>query len=186
MRILSKNDVLVNKSKIVADIAAGAVFIYPTDTIYGLGCDATDDHAVRRVRQLKGRYTKPFSVIAPSLNWIKENCELSGKAMAWLVKLPARYTLILPLKNPNAVCAQTNAGLNTLGVRIPDHWIFELVSSVNKPLITTSVNVVSEPPATSREELERFAVDFIVYEGEKPGRPSTIVDLTKGERVLER
>lgn len=185
MKLLSKNDLFANKSKIIADIAKGAVFIYPTDTIYGIGCVATKDASVRRIRELKGRETKPFSVIAPSIDWIKENCELSGKAKAWLVKLPGPYTLILPLKNPKAVCAQTNVGLKTLGVRIPDHWISEFVAEINKPILTTSVNLVGQPPATKLEELELFDVDFIIYEGKKTGRPSTIVDLIAG-KVIKR
>ncbi len=185
MRILSKNDVIVKKPKILAEILAGAVFIYPTDTIYGIGCDATNDASVQRIRQLKGRETKPFSIIAPSIDWIKENCELSAKAKPWLVKLPGPYTLILPLKNPNSVSAQTNMGMKTIGVRMPNHWISELVAQLNKPVVTTSVNTAGNSPGTKREELEQFAVDFIIYEGEKKGAPSTIVDLVSG-KVIKR
>jgi len=179
--VLSKNDVVANKPKILAQIKNGAVFIYPTDTVYGIGCDATNDVSVRRVRELKGQEKRPFSVIAPSIEWIKENCEISDKAMGWLVKLPGPYTLILPLKNMNAVCAQANMGMKTLGVRIPDHWIASLIAELNKPIITTSVNLVGKPVATQREQLEEFYVDFIIYEGDKTARPSTIVDTVSGK-----
>ena len=184
MRILSKNDIIVNRPKLIAEIKKGAVFIYPTDTIYGIGCDATNDASVRKIRELKGRDTKPFSVIAPSIDWIKENCELTDKAKAWLVKLPGPYTLILNLKNPNAICAQTNMGMKTIGVRIPDHWIASLVADVGKPVITTSVNVAGNPPAATREQLGQFAVDFIIYEGDKLGKPSTVIDLTKDGKII--
>lgn len=183
MQVFSKSDVLASKPKILAKIAS-EVFIYPTDTIYGIGCDATNDSSVKRIRELKGRDSKPFSVIAPSISWIKDNCVLSDKAKSWLLKLPGPYTLILPLKNPKAVCAQTNMGLNSLGVRIPDHWISELVASFGKPIITTSVNVAGKPPAIKLEQLELFAVEFIIYEGEKLGKPSTVVDLIKGEQII--
>jgi tRNA threonylcarbamoyl adenosine modification protein (Sua5/YciO/YrdC/YwlC family) len=186
MRILSKNDLMVNRSKIVAEIKQGAVFIYPTDTIYGVGCDATNDVSVRKIRALKGRDAKPFSVIAPSIDWIHDNCELSDKAKAWLVKLPGPYTLILNLKNSGAVCAQTNMGMKTIGVRIPNHWIASLISDVGKPVITTSVNLAGSPPAGTREQLEKFVVDFIIYEGDRQGRPSTVVDLTKDGKVLRQ
>lgn len=186
MHVYTKEEAFANKTKLIEEISKGAVFIYPTDTIYGLGCDATNDHSVRRIRELKGRYIKPLSIIAPSLSWIKENCELSDKAKAWLLKLPGPYTLIVLLKNPSAICVQTNRGLKTLGVRFPDHWIFELVASIKKPIITTSVNVSGKHPATNQEQLERFDVNFIIYEGEKPGKPSTVVDLTKDERIMER
>ncbi len=185
MRILSKNDVIVKKPEILAEILSGAVFIYPTDTIYGIGCDATIDQSVQRIRQLKGRETKPFSIIAPSIDWIEENCELSAKAKSWLLKLPGPYTLILPLKNPGSVSAQTNMGMKTIGVRMPNHWISEILAQVNKPIVTTSVNMAGNPPSTRREELEQFAVDFIIYEGEKKGAPSTIVDLVS-DKVIKR
>ncbi len=185
MQVFSKDEVLKNKKEIVSQIAKGAVFIYPTDTIYGVGCDATNDASVKRIRELKGRDTKPLSVIAPSLDWIKENCELNDKAKSWLLKFPGPYTLILSLKNPDAVSAQTNRGLNTLGVRIPDHWISSLVADFGRPIITTSVNSAGKPPATRLDQFERFAVDFIIYGGEKSGHPSTIIDTVSG-RVIKR
>lgn len=185
MRVLSKNYVIVNRPKIVKEIQQGAVFIYPTDTIYGIGCDATNSDAVSRIRELKQRDTNPFSVIAPSLDWIKENCEVSEKAKSWLVKLPGPYTLIFPLKNPSAVSSQTNRGLKTLGVRIPDHWISSLAAELGKPIVTTSVNFVGKPPCTTRAEFEQFDVDFVIYEGDRQGKPSTIVD-TVTEKVIQR
>ena len=175
MRVLSKND--VNK-QVISEIVRGAVFIYPTDTIYGVGCDATSHNSVKRIRELKGREKKPFSVIAPSVQWIRENCDLNEVAKSWLLKLPGPYTLLLPLKNSDAVCAQTNMGLNTIGVRIPDHWISDLVEKVGKPIITTSVNLSGNPPSTNIDQLEQFSVDFIIFEGEKLSSPSKIIDTT--------
>jgi tRNA threonylcarbamoyl adenosine modification protein (Sua5/YciO/YrdC/YwlC family) len=186
MRIISKNDISKSKPKFIKEIQAGAVFIYPTDTIYGFGCDATSDIAVQKIRDLKDRDKKPFSIIAPSIDWIKENCELSDSAKKWLLHLPGPYTLILKMKNPTAVCAQANMGMKTIGVRIPNHWISELVASVGRPIITTSVNRTGKPPAVIKQELVLFEVDFIIYEGDKQGKPSTIVDLTAGEKIIQR
>lgn len=176
MKIYTKQDVFEIKQKIINDIANGAVFIYPTDTIYGIGCDATGEDAVKRIRTLKGREEKPFSVIAPSLDWIRENCDVKEE---WFEKLPGPYTIIAPLKNPDAVCTETNNGLDTIGIRIPDHWISEIVSEINKPIITTSVNAAGTPPATTQKELEQFDVDFIIYDGTLSGRPSTVIDPEK-------
>jgi L-threonylcarbamoyladenylate synthase len=186
MHILSKNDVIREKVKVLNDINAGAVFIYPTDTIYGIGCDATNDASVRRLRELKARDKKPFSVIAPSMDWINENCAPSDKSKALLSKLPGPYTLIIPLKNPRAVCAHANMGMKTIGVRIPDHWISELVAELNKPIITTSVNLSGQSPAFELSEFENFGVDFIIYEGEKRGKPSTVIDLTQNGKIVQR
>ncbi len=181
MRVLSKNDVIVHKLKIVSEIAAGAVFIYPTDTIYGIGCDATSDKSVRRIRELKQRDSKPFSIIAPSIDWIKDNCELNDKAKSWLLKLPGPYTLILPLRNTSAVCAQANMGVKTIGVRIPNHWIADLVSKLGRPLVTTSVNTAGAPPSTKLEQLQSFNVDFIIFDGELAGKSSTVIDTVSGK-----
>ncbi|MEM3154209.1 MAG: L-threonylcarbamoyladenylate synthase [Candidatus Woesearchaeota archaeon] len=186
MRIVSKNDVINSRPEFVKEILAGAVFIYPTDTIYGIGCDATNGASVKRIRELKNRDKKPFSVIAPSIEWVREHCILSDKAKTWLLKLPGPYTLVLKMKNPTVVSAQTNMGMKTIGVRLPDHWIAEFVASVGKPIITTSVNKAGKPPAAIKQELEMFDVDFIIYEGDKQGKPSTIVDLTGGEKIIQR
>lgn len=182
MKIYSKADVLKQKRQILKDIKAGAVFIYPTDTIYGFGCDATNQDAVERIRNLKQREGKPFSVIAPSTDWILANCEVSQKAKAWLLKLPGPYTLVLPLTGK--VAPSANKGLNTLGVRIPDHWISSLVSDLDCPVITTSVNRSGRPPCSRLDQFKQFDVDFILYEGDKVGKPSRVVDLTQGERVI--
>ena len=77
MRILTKEEFLLEKIQLFEEILDGAVFVYPTDTIYGIGCNATDEKAVRKLRELKGRPTNPFSVIVPSTEWILENCILN-------------------------------------------------------------------------------------------------------------
>lgn len=185
MPIFSKSYVIVNKPKLVKEIQEGAVFIYPTDTIYGIGCDATNSAAVKRIREIKQRDAKPFSVIAPSIDWIRENCEISEHAKSWLQKLPGPFTLIFSLKNPAAISHETNMGMKTLGVRIPDHWISSLVAEAGVPIVTTSVNFAGKPPCTTKAELEQFNVDFIIYEGDKVGKPSTIVDTISG-KVVQR
>lgn len=186
MDIFSEVDVLKNKRRVVERIRKGEVFIYPTDTIYGIGCDATNQGAVERVRDVKEREGKPFSVIPPSLDWVKKNCQLSKAAEKWLVKLPGPYTLVLPLANPECVAPSTNKGLNSVGVRLPEHWFSGVVEALGRPVVTTSVNRAGMAPATRLDQFEKFPVDFVVYEGEKAGRPSTVVDLTAGERIKKR
>jgi len=184
MQIYNKEQALKNKKQLLEKIAVGAVFIYPTDTIYGIGCDATNPAAVKIIRDLKQSDNKPFSVIASGFEWISNNCKLSAIAKKWLLKLPGPYTLILPLKNLNAVCSATVNGLNSVGVRIPKHWISKFVQDLGKPIVTTSVNISGEQNAMNLEQLQKFAVDFIIYEGEKAGKPSIVVDLRSGERRL--
>ncbi|MFH1849027.1 MAG: L-threonylcarbamoyladenylate synthase [archaeon] len=176
MRVFSQKDFEDNRDELISRITGGAVFIYPTDTIYGIGCSALNSASVKRVRLLKERDEKPFSVMAPSVRWIEDNCETINNG--WLDRLPGPYTLILRLKK-KAVCREANNGMGTIGVRIPDHWFSRVAADTGLPIITTSVNISGKKPRASLEELKQFDVDFIVYEGKKPGSPSTLVDLTK-------
>ena len=206
MKILTKEEVDVNKDVVLEVIKNGTVFIHPTDTIYGIGCNALDEEAVDKIREMKGRPESPFSVIAPSKDWVRKNCVLNKEAEKWLKKLPGPYTLILLLKSKiskgleNSLNFQNKAkdsiaenvapGLGTLGVRIPDHWFSKIVGELNIPVVTTSSNKVGNDFMTSLENLDadiKSRIEFIVYEGEKHGRPSKIVDLTKEEvKVKER
>lgn len=184
--IFTKDEFIKKKNVFLKKVKDGAVFIYPTDTIYGIGCDARNKDAVQKIRELKNRDKKPFSIIVPSIEWISENCSLSNVAKKWLLKLPGPYTLIVPLNNHSAVCSSTNSGLNSIGVRFPKHWFTSFVESLDFPIVTTSVNLSGKPPASSLDELKAFNVDFIIYDGELKNNPSVVVDLTKGENLLKR
>ena len=177
MRILTKEEFVYDLELFSKKIKEGAVFIYPTDTVYGIGCSALDETAVKKIRELKNRQDNPFSVIAPSKEWIKNNCEVDS-----LDILPGPYTLIAKVKE-NAVVEPVNLGQKTLGVRIPDHWISSVVQELKIPIVTTSVNKAGEQFMTSLEDLDeeiKGKVDFLIYEGKKKARPSKIIDLTKG------
>lgn len=189
MRILNFEELNLEKQSIIDAIINGAVFIHPTDTIYGIGCNAQNSNALRKIRKLKGRATNPFSVIAPSLEWIKKNCIVAKQAEEWIEKLPGPYTLILKLKNEKCIAKEVNPGLKTLGVRIPNHWISKLVAEAEVPVVTTSVNRANEDYMTSLEDLEpsiKAGIDFMLYEGKKEGKPSKIIDLTGAVKVIER
>jgi L-threonylcarbamoyladenylate synthase len=186
-KTLSKKNFL--NGNYIKQIKKGAVFIYPTDTIYGIGCDATNKKAVARIRNIKGRTNKPFSVIAPSKTWISRNCFIDEKDKSFLKKLPGKYTLILKLMNKTAVAKNVVFG-ETLGVRIPNHWFSRIVKEINKPVITTSVNMSGEQTMTSLEDIDKNIlkkIDFIIYEGKKPGKPSTMIDLTEERaKIIKR
>jgi len=184
MEVITKEQFLEYKSRYHNKILSGAVFIYPTDTIYGLGCDATNPEAVKRIRAIKKRDTKPFSVAVPSKKWIEENCALSEAAKEWLRKLPGPYTLLLKLKNKKAVAKEVTPGTDILGIRIPKNWFARVVAELGTPIVSTSANIAAQHYMTSMSDLaEEVAkkVDFIIYEGKKEGRPSTIVKLFSGK-----
>jgi L-threonylcarbamoyladenylate synthase len=181
MKILSKKEFFENNTYL--NSINSSVFIYPTDTIYGIGCNALDDKAVSRIRNIKKRDEKPFSVIAPSKTWILENCEVEEKE---LENLPGPYTFVLKQKN-KTVSKFVNPGTDLLGVRIPNHWISEIVSKLDFPIVTTSVNISGKKHMSCIDDLEediKNKVDFIIYEGEKKGSPSTIIKIIKGKKEI--
>lgn len=182
MTVVYKQNFLKNKKQYFALMKKGRAFIYPTDTIYGIGCDATITKAVKHVHKIKQREKKPFSVIAPSKQWILQNCVIDGNAKKWLKKLPGKYTLILQLKNKKAVSRLVHLGDCTIGVRIPKHWFAKVVAEYGKPIVTTSVNLSGMRYMTSLQDLHetiRKQVAFILYEGPKKTHPSTIIDINR-------
>jgi L-threonylcarbamoyladenylate synthase len=155
-------------------ILAGKIFIYPTDTIYGIGCDATNIKAVNKIKEIKQRDAgKPLSIIAPSIEWIKENlivdCDLEKY-------LPGPYTIILKKKNSKFLSHVSST--DSLGVRIPNHEFTKMIQKAGLPFITTSVNLSGESFITkisdiSPEILE--GVDQVIDYGELNGNPSTLI-----------
>ncbi len=190
MKLIGKTEFDVNKQEYLDKIRAGSVFIYPTDTIYGIGCDATNEKAVQKIREIKERMETPFSIIAPRKLWIQENCEVFGKGHDYLDKLPGKFTLIFAVKQPGCVANNVNPKDNsTLGVRIPNHWISEVVKELGVPIITTSVNRHGESFLTDISNLTvgiRHRIDFAIDVGEIKGQPSQVVDLVDGEDVVKR
>ncbi len=189
VEILTKTELKLRLEEISEKITQGCIFICPTDTVYGISCNALKKEAVEKVRSIKtGRPSAPFSVIVPSLDWVKKNCAVSIKAKSWLQKLPGPYTLVLPLKNKLALANNVAPDVDTIGIRYPDHWFTELVSKIGIPLITTSANRTGEPFMTSLENIDPLVennVELIIYEGPKDGKPSKIIYADKGE-VRER
>ena len=189
MDILNKDEVVIEKENLYHKLDEGNLFIHPTDTIYGLGCDATNQRASKNLRKIKG-HTRPMSVIAPSKEWILENCEVSKENKKWIDKLPGAYTLILPLKNKNAVAKDVILDSNSLGVRIPNHWISAFTNEFGKPILTTSANKHGESYINKINDLNKDIkkeIEFAIDEGVIDGTPSTIINLTKEKtKIIKR
>jgi len=190
MKVINKEEFLQNKDSFSEEMRRGKIFVYPTDTIYGIGCNALNNDSVKKIREIKKREDKSFSVIAPNKEWIFKNCFVPQKVEKWLDKLPGPYTLILELKNWEAVSSSVNAGSDNLGVRILDNWFSDIVDRVGVPFVTTSVNPTGEKNMISIEDIDKDIknkVDYIIYEGTKKGKPSTIVNLVRDkEEIKER
>ncbi|MBI4448176.1 threonylcarbamoyl-AMP synthase [Candidatus Woesearchaeota archaeon] len=160
-------------------IKEGKIIIYPTDTIYGLGCDATNQEAIKKIREIKQRSTQPLSIIAPSKEWISKHFKIKK---AYIDKLPGPFTYILNPKKNSPLPKEVNPETGKIGIRIPNHPITKMIQKANKPFITTSVNISGEKPATSIGEIDKKIlnkVDLIIDAGTIDNKPSTIIDLTE-------
>jgi L-threonylcarbamoyladenylate synthase len=169
--------------KVIKFIKSGKIFIYPTDTLYGLGCNALNKNSVEKIRRIKKRgRKKPFSIIAPSKQWILKNLKVKKEFLDKY--LPGKYTLILKKKNSKFLNSVSEG--DSLGIRIPKNKFYEFIKKAEVPFVTTSVNVSKKKPILNLKDIEDEIlekVDF-VYNEEKPsGKPSILVF---GSRIIKR
>ncbi len=160
---------------IIKRIKSGDIFIHPTDTIYGLGCNALIEESVNRIREIK-KSDKPFSVIAPNKQWIYKNLEVKNKN--YIKKLPGPYTFVLKTKK-KIVAKNINLGMKTLGIRIPDH---NFTRFIKVPFVTTSVNLTGKKPIIDIKNISRKIldnVDIVIDDSILDNKPSTVIDLTE-------
>lgn len=167
----------MNIKNLKQEILAGKIFIYPTDTIYGLGCDATNIESVNKIKEIKSRdKDKPLSVIAPSIKWIKENFIMESD-LNLKQYLPGPFTILLKKKNPNFLLHVSSN--DKIGIRIPDSKFTKEIQKSGVPFITTSVNLAGEPFILTLNEIKqeiKAKVDYIIESEEKmSGIPSTLI-----------
>lgn len=174
----------------VAVLGRGDLLIYPTDTLYALGCRAMDGRAARRVRDAKGRDDgKALPLIAGSLEQVES---LSGsltpavRAIAGAL-WPGPVTLVV--EAASALPVEVTSGGSTVAVRIPDSALARRLSLAAGPLVSTSANLSGRPAPATCAEAEADVGDAAALAldgGPGGGPPSTLVDLTGSEPRLLR
>jgi tRNA threonylcarbamoyl adenosine modification protein (Sua5/YciO/YrdC/YwlC family) len=171
-------------------LRAGGVIIYPTDTVYGLGCDITNKAAIERVRRIKGRdKKKPMSFVCADLTHISDYARVSNYAHRILKRcLPGAYTFVLPATRQTPRVLQTKQ--KTIGLRIPDHPVpLTLVRELGQPILSTSANYSEQEAITDPWVLEEefgHQVDLILECGSLPVEVSSVVSLVGDEAVVLR
>ncbi len=166
----------------------GGLVIYPTDTVYGLGCDPFNIDAVKLIFKTKGDRKKPLPILASDIESIEKIAFLSRRARKLASKFwPGPLTLVLPKKSilPDVV----TCNLGSVGVRIPMHDIAnQLIRMSGGLLVGTSANKTGEIPARTAYEATALLgkeVKLILDAGPAPlGTSSTIVDLTSKTKIL--
>ena len=176
----------------VGVLRGGGVAAFPTDTLYGLGADASCVEAVTRVFQIKGRPSDMGLPLLLGAIWDLEQLAIDIPDVAWTLAerfWPGPLTLILrkSLEVPDAV----TGGRDSVGVRMPDHCVpLTLVRELGRPITGTSANPSGSPDAATAADVRRLLgdrLDYIVDGGTAPaGRPSTIVDVTESRPQLIR
>jgi L-threonylcarbamoyladenylate synthase len=183
--------------KLISRLKQGDTLLYPTDTVYGLGCDALNDSAVARVQRAKGREPgKPFLILAGSLEQVQECFELPTSVEEAIQNLwPGPYTLLLTPKASFArrVSSALVGSTGKVGVRVPNvedgHFLKILFQCWDGMLTSTSANMAGEPYSEEWDTLESLfqgRVDHLIKEGslQISTTPSALLDWDGEWKVL--
>lgn len=184
MKILKSNHKNVYKTAIKA-IKDGKVLICPTDTVYGLICDATNKKAVEKLFKIKKRpLKKPIPIFAKDLKMAKDLVVIGKKEENFLKKVwPGQVTIILKRKKKTKLFGVDK---ETIALRIPDYRLINLLlKRINRSLTGTSANLSGKPASGKIKETvsqfknQKYQPDLVLDAGSLPKRlPSTIIDLT--------
>jgi len=189
MEIIKKENIKIEE--IVEALKAGKTIVYPTETCYGLGCDATNESAVEKIFKIKQRQkNKPVLVVASDIGMMMKYVDCGPVIMKIAEKYwPGPLTVVAPLKPgvdmPPGVVGEDN----TLAFRITNHPLAsELSKEFGKPIVSTSANIAShESPYDIKSVLDMFSngenqPDIVIDAGSLPHHsPSTIVRIKGGE-----
>ena len=193
IRIYEENPNAKEIKKVIKVLKAGGLIIYPTDTVYGLGCDINNIKALERVAQIKGvKLDKAnFSFICSDLSNLSDYVKQIDSTTFKILKraLPGPYTFILPgaktLPHPFKK-------KKTVGIRVPNNNIaLEIVRQLGRPIISTSIRDEDEiieyttDPELILEKWDNL-VDLVIDGGYGDNQASTIIDLSEDEPVIVR
>ena len=164
-------------------IRSGGLIVYPTETLYGIGADATNATAIRKVSKAKQRReTKPILVIVDSQEMLRELVGNVSEPAKLLIERFWPGALTLVFKASSDIPDELTQGSGTIGVRIPSsNLCLKLLAETRVPLTSTSANVSGKSPERTVEKIQRHltGIDLYLDAGELPERrPSTVIDVS--------
>jgi tRNA threonylcarbamoyl adenosine modification protein (Sua5/YciO/YrdC/YwlC family) len=173
----------------VDTLKRGGVIVYPTDTIYGFGCDIFNKAAIEKIIKIKQKKNQQMSFICADLTEISKFALVSDQAYRFMKRLlPGPYTFVF--KASKFVPKEIIPDKKTVAIRIPDSKIcLELVKKLGNPIISTSVNVTGEPNFSEPLEIEKAfgdRVDLIIDAGTMENDPSSVIDFSGDQPVIIR
>lgn len=170
-------------------IKEGGIILYPTDTVWGIGCDATNPEAVAKIYQLKQREETKSMIVLMNGEKMIYNVFKEVPEVAWqIIDLSEKPTTII-LDQPRNVATNLIASDNSLGIRlVKEPFCFKLMEKMKKPLVSTSANISGQPTPIAFKDISQEiikGVDYVVnlHQEKIAGKPSTIIKLTNDSQV---
>lgn len=185
LRINAKNPEKELISYVAGEMLGGGILIYPTDTVYGLGCSINARESIKKIFEIKKRsLMNPLSVAFSDLKMAKGFTLLTPEGEEFIKKhIDEPFTFIVEKKNiPDVITAERD----TVGIRIPNHPVVkELLHAAKIPVITTSANISGDNAPAKVDEIDegiKESVDIILDSGPcRLGAPSKVIDLSTGK-----
>lgn len=178
-------------SLLVAELERGNVILYPTDTIWGLGCDATNVEAVHKIDRVKKRkIDKNYIVLVDSLDMLKDYIAYIPTKARNLIDYHSRPLTII-YDQPKNLPEELLAADGSVAIRVTkDEFCQELIASFGKPIVSTSANISGEPYPSSFADMDKRIIDNVARvadyrrEEEIKAAPSTIVKIEEGKDLI--
>ncbi|MFD0991752.1 L-threonylcarbamoyladenylate synthase [Tenacibaculum geojense] len=170
-------------------LESGKVILYPTDTVWGLGCDATNEEAVNTIFKLKNRVaSKSLIVMVSSIEMLQEYIPFISEKALEILKSSQNPTTII-YNNPIGLAKNTIAEDNTVAIRIPDNeFCIQLIKDFNRPIVSTSANISGEPTPMSFSEISKRVLDSVDYvvnlQQDKVSTKSSTILKIEGEDIV--
>ena len=194
VKIYPENPNLKEIERVVKHLKKGGLIIFPTDTVYSIGCDLSNSRAVEKMARIKGVKLKDanFSLICYDLSHLSDFCKPMDNAVFKMMKkaLPGPFTFILNASNNVPKLFKSNK--KTIGIRVPDNNIpREIVQELGNPIVSTSVHDDDEvveyttDPELIHEKYERD-IELVIDGGFGHNVASTVIDCTGVEPIIIR
>lgn len=171
-------------NKAIAILEKGGLLLYPTDTVWGIGCDATNKNAVQKVYDLKQREdSKALICMVGNDAMLERHIDHVPDLAYDIIDLSTKPTTII-YDNPKGIAKNLIGNDNTLAVRVAtDKFCQYLINKFKKPMVSTSANISGQPSPNSFKEISKAiltGVDYVVnlHQDKKNGRPSAIIKLS--------
>jgi len=194
---INPNKITQEEIDLIVDyLKRGQVIAYPTDTVYGLGCDAGNAEAIKKINKIKEKKTnKPLLVLMSDFKMLQKYCFFNQEQEKYLreiwtrphpnlslVRRGALNPVTVILKRKPILPAELTGVQNSLAVRLPDNdFLIKIISEAGFPIVSTSLNKKGEKPFTNVENLEKYfkyLPDLVINTGEcKRIKPSRLVDI---------